>query len=102
VAREGLDRLVEMDDAILLGQLVMPAMHAAADLAVRARTARDAAATAAAVADAHSVIERYRAATTRLEAPDELATREIGWRQAICAAGPARAARRGHAAPREG
>ena len=92
VAREGLDRLVEMDDAILLGQLVMPAMHAAADLAVRARTARDAAATAAAVADAHAVIERYRAATTRLEAPDELATREIGWRMAICAAELARAA----------
>ena len=30
IAREALDRLVDMDDAILLGQLAMPAMHAAA------------------------------------------------------------------------
>ena len=44
IAREGLDRLVDMDDAIMLGQLAIPAMHAAADLAVRARSARDAAA----------------------------------------------------------
>ena len=49
IAREALDRLVDLDDAILLGQLAMPAMHAAADIAVRARTGRDPAAAKAAV-----------------------------------------------------
>ena len=92
IAREGLDRLVDMDDAILLGQLVMPAMHAAADVAVRARTARDPAAAESAVGEARAVIDRYRAATERLPDQDELATRELGWRMAICAAEMARAA----------
>ena len=92
VAREGLDRLVDMDDAILLGQLVMPAMHAAADVAVRARTSRDPAAAEAAVGQAREVIERYRAAMERLPDQDELAIRELGWRMAICAAEMARAA----------
>jgi DNA-binding CsgD family transcriptional regulator len=92
IAREGLDRLVDMDDAILLGQLVMPAMHAAADIAVRARTARDPTGAEAAVADAREVLDRYRAATTRLQDQDELATRELGWRMAICTAELARAA----------
>ena len=41
VALDGFDRLVEMDDAVLFGQLAMPAAQAAADLAVRARAARD-------------------------------------------------------------
>ena len=36
IARDGLDRLVDMDDAIILGQLAIPAARAAADLAVRA------------------------------------------------------------------
>ncbi len=81
-----------MDDAILLGQLAMPAMHAAADIAVRARTARDPAAAEAAVDDARAVIDRYRAATERLPEQDELAIREIGWRMAICEAELARAA----------
>ena len=54
---KGLDRLLDMDDAILLGQLVMPAMHAAADIAVRARTSRDPAAAKAAVDDARAVVD---------------------------------------------
>ena len=86
-----MDRLVDLDDAILVGQLVMPAMHAAADVAVRARTGRDPAAAEAAVGDARAVIDRYRAATTRLPEQDELAIRELGWRMAICEAELARA-----------
>jgi DNA-binding CsgD family transcriptional regulator len=92
LARDGLDRLVDMDDAILVGQLVMPAMHAAADIAVRARTARDPAAADGAVVDARAVVDRYRAATTSLPVQDELATHELGWRMAICTAELARAA----------
>lgn len=92
IARSGLDRLAEMDDAILLGQLVMPAMHAAADIAVRARTGRDQAAAAEAVRDAQALVDGYRAATTRLQEQDELATHELAWRMAICTAELARAA----------
>jgi DNA-binding CsgD family transcriptional regulator len=92
IARDGLDRLVDVDDAILLGQLVMPAMHAAADVAVRARTARDPAATEAATSEARAMVDRYRVAMERLPDQDELATRELGWRMAICAAEMARAA----------
>jgi hypothetical protein len=40
VAMEGFDRLSEMDTAIIVGQLAIPAVHAAADLAVRARASR--------------------------------------------------------------
>ena len=92
VARDGFDRLVDVDDAIILGQLAIPAAHAAADLAVRARAARDEAAAKDAAAAARSVIERYRASTERLTEPDELATQEIGWRMALCEAELARAA----------
>ena len=74
IARDGFDRLVEVDDAVILGQLAIPAVHAAADLAVRARAGRDDAAAAddAAVA-ARTVIDRYRASTERLTEPDSLA-----------------------------
>lgn len=92
VAREGFDRLVEMDDAILLGQLAIPAVHAAADLAVRARAARDGAAADDALGAAREVVERYRASTARLTEQDALAAHEIGWRMALCAAEVARAA----------
>ena len=91
VAREGIDRLVESGFAVLLGQFVISAAHAAADLAVRARAARDLAGAEAAVGAARNVIERYRASTARLTMPDALATREIGWRMALCAAELARA-----------
>jgi DNA-binding CsgD family transcriptional regulator len=90
-ARDGFDRLVEVDDAIIVGNLTMPATQAAADLAVRARAARDDAAAAEAVAAVEEVIERYRASTTRLTSRDELADHEIGWRMALCAAELARA-----------
>lgn len=98
IAREVLDRLLDMDDAILLGQLVMPAMHAAADIAVRARAARDPAAAKAAVDDARAVVDGYRAAMDRLPERDELAVRELGWRLAICTAELARAAGEDHPA----
>jgi DNA-binding CsgD family transcriptional regulator len=91
IAREGFDRLVEVDDAVILGQLAIPAMRAAADLAERARAARDPAGVENAVGAARDVIERYRASTTRLADPDALATHEIGWRMAICEAELARA-----------
>ncbi len=91
IAREGFDRLVDMDDAIILGQLAIPAARAAADLAVRARAGRDVPAAEAAVATARYVIDRYRAATARLTQPDELAARELGWRMALCEAELARA-----------
>jgi DNA-binding CsgD family transcriptional regulator/tetratricopeptide (TPR) repeat protein len=91
VARDGFDRLVEMDDAIILGQLAMPAVHAAADLAVRLRAARDQAGADDAVRAARDVIDRYRASTARLTEQDALAVHEIGWRMALCAAELARA-----------
>ena len=69
IAREGFDRLSEMDDAIIVGQLAIPAAHAAADLAVRARAGRDKAAAERAVAEAVDVIEGYRAATRAPEHP---------------------------------
>ncbi len=69
IAREGFDRLSEMDDAIIVGQLAIPAVHAAADLAVRARAGRDKAAAERAVAEAVDVIEGYRAATRAPEHP---------------------------------
>ncbi len=91
IAREGFDRLVEMDDAIILGQLAIPAVHAAADLAVRARAARDPAGTEEALGATRDVIDRYRASTARLPEQDALAAHEIGWRMALCAAELARA-----------
>jgi DNA-binding CsgD family transcriptional regulator/tetratricopeptide (TPR) repeat protein len=92
IARDGLDRLVDMDDAMILGQLAIPAVRAAADLAVRARAARNAAGTEVAVAAARDVLERYRAATARLTLQDDLAASEIGWRMALLAAESSRAA----------
>jgi DNA-binding CsgD family transcriptional regulator/tetratricopeptide (TPR) repeat protein len=91
LARDGFDRLLGVDDAVIIGQLAMPAAHAAADLAVRARAARDDAAIKDAVDAVEDVIERYRTSTTRLTARDELADHEIGWRMALCAAELARA-----------
>ena len=90
-AREGFDRLVDHDDAIIVGQLAMPAASAAADLGARARAARDVDGIATAVAAVEDIIERYRASTSRLAKPDALATHEIGWRAAVCAAELARA-----------
>jgi DNA-binding CsgD family transcriptional regulator len=92
IAREGFDRLIERDDAVILGQLAIPAMHAAAELALRARAGRDDAGAEEAVAAARDVVARYEAATARLTEPDELAADEIGWRMALCAAELARAA----------
>ena len=92
MAREGFDRLVDMDDAIILGQLAIPAVRAAADLAVRARAGRDKAAAQAAEAAGRDVIDLYRAAAARLAQPDGLAEKELGWRMALCEAELARAA----------
>jgi DNA-binding CsgD family transcriptional regulator/tetratricopeptide (TPR) repeat protein len=91
IARDGFERLVEMDDAVLVGQLAMPAMHAAADIAVRARAGRDPEAAKDATGAARDIIERYRAAIDRVSEPDSLATHEIGWRMALCTAELARA-----------
>ena len=89
---DGFDRLVDVDDAIILGLLAIPAAHAAADLAVRARAARDEPAAKEAAAAARTVIDRYRTSTERLSEPDELATQQIGWRMDLCEAEYARAA----------
>ncbi len=92
MAREGFARLAAMDAAVILGQLAIPAARAAADLAVKARAARDAAGAAAAIEAGADLIGRYRAASARLAEPDDLATHEIGWRMALCAAELGRAA----------
>jgi DNA-binding CsgD family transcriptional regulator/tetratricopeptide (TPR) repeat protein len=92
IAGNGFARLVGMDDAIILGQLAIPAMHAAADLAERARAARRLAAVEEAVGAARDIVERYRAAADRIAEPDELASHEIGWRMELCEAELARAA----------
>ena len=89
-AREGFDRVADMDDAVILGQLAIPAMHAAADLALRAWASRDHVRADEAIAAARHVLARYEASTARLTEPDELASREIGWRMAICGAELAR------------
>ncbi len=86
IAREGFDRLAQMDDAVILGQLAIPAVQAAADVAVKARTGRHAEAAAAAVEAARDVVDRYRASTARMSEPDALAEHEIGWRMALCTA----------------
>ncbi len=91
-AREGFDRLVEMDTAIYLGQLAIPAARAAADVAAKARASRDPAGVEAAVEAARDVLDGYRASTARLPEPDDLARHEIGWRVALCEAELARAA----------
>ena len=91
IAREGFDRLVEIDDAVILGQLAIPAAHASADLAVRARASRDEAGAEVAVDAVRDVIARYRASTSRMTEPDALATHEIEWRMALCGAELARA-----------
>jgi DNA-binding CsgD family transcriptional regulator/tetratricopeptide (TPR) repeat protein len=91
IAGDGFERLVEMDDAIILGQLAIPAVHAAADLAVRARASRDAAGAAVAVQAGRDLLDRYRAATVRLTDLDILAAHEIGWRMQLCEAELARA-----------
>jgi DNA-binding CsgD family transcriptional regulator len=80
-----------MDDAVILGQLAIPAARAAADIAVAARAGRDEARAAAATDGARDVIERYRASTERLTEPDALASHEIAWRMELCAAELARA-----------
>jgi DNA-binding CsgD family transcriptional regulator/tetratricopeptide (TPR) repeat protein len=91
IARDGFDRLADIDDAVILGQLALPAVHAGADLAVRARAGRDRAAAEAAVTATRDIIDRYRASTARLTEPDALAEHEIGWRLALCSAELARA-----------
>ncbi|MEA2620399.1 MAG: hypothetical protein QOC97_1172, partial [Chloroflexota bacterium] len=91
-ALEGLDRVVGMDDALIVGQLVLPAVQAAADQAVRERAGRHGDAASAAVAAARKVIDRYREAVARLTNQDDIAKREIGWRMALCDAELARAA----------
>ncbi len=86
VARQAFDRLVDLDDAVILGQLAIPATHAAADLADMARAARNPSGVTEAVGVAREMIDSYRSSTARLEHPDALATHEIGWRMAICEA----------------
>jgi DNA-binding CsgD family transcriptional regulator/tetratricopeptide (TPR) repeat protein len=91
IAREGFDRLSEMDDAVILGQLAIVGVRAAADLAVRTRTARDPAEAAAAVQAGRDILDRYRASTARLTDLDDLAAHEIAWRLQLCEAELARA-----------
>src|SRR5262249_10916502 len=91
IGLEGFDNLVETDSANIIGQLVMAAAYAGAELAVRARAARDSAGTTSAIAAVEDVIERYRATTSALAEPDKLAAHEIEWRTAVCAAELARA-----------
>jgi DNA-binding CsgD family transcriptional regulator len=91
IAKEGFVRLAETDDAIIVGQLAMPAAQAAADLAARARAARASVGVDEAVQAVTEVIERYRVSTAKLAEPDALAEHEIGWRMALCEAELARA-----------
>jgi DNA-binding CsgD family transcriptional regulator len=92
VARDVFDRFVETDVGVLPDRVAIPAIHAAADLAVRARASRDPTAADAAVNAAREVIDRYRASNARLTEPDALALHEIGWRMALLEAELARAA----------
>ena len=80
IAQDGFERLAEMDDAVILGQLAIPAVRAAADIAVAARAGRDQASADAAVEGARDVIERYLRSTERLTEPDTLAQHELAWR----------------------
>ena len=91
IGMEGFEHLAETDSAAIIGPLVMAAAHAAAELAVRSRAARDSAGTTAAIASVEDIIERYRTSVSRLEEPDDLANRQISWRMDVCAAELARA-----------
>src|SRR3954454_1827102 len=91
IANDGFERVAEMDDGVILGQLAIPAIRAAADIAVAARSARDQARAVTAVGAAQDIIERYRASTERLVSPDALATQEIAWRMDLCNAELSRA-----------
>jgi DNA-binding CsgD family transcriptional regulator len=90
-ARTGFERLEDTDDAIVVGQLALPAVRAAADLAVTARAGRDGRGADAAVAAAREMFEHYRGSTARLTERDALADHELGWRMALCEAELARA-----------
>ena len=90
IAREGFERLGEIDDAVILGQLAIPAVHAAADLA--ARRARRATWRASKTPSAPRAMSSTAPLGDRAaDRSRRTRTREIGWRMAICDAELARA-----------
>jgi len=86
IARDGFEAAVQWDDAALPSHLAIPAMHAAADLAVRERAARNEAGAGAAARAARDMIERFRASSSGRAEPDALYVHEIEWKMALCQA----------------
>jgi len=78
-------------DPRVVGPLAMYGLRAAADVAVRGRAARDAAAVDAALASARRMLDHFDTAIANIDEPDEMATREIGWVRALLHAELARA-----------
>ena len=92
LAASAFERLTDRDDALLLGQLAIVGIRAAAEVAVIALAGRRTDAAREALDAADSVLGQYRASIGRLVAAGPLATREIAWRLALCEAERARAA----------
>ena len=91
IAQDVFDKFIETGLKVLPAHLAIPAIHAAADLAVRARAARDPNGVRTAATAARDVIERFRAWESRMAEPDALAARQIAWKMALLEAELARA-----------
>jgi DNA-binding CsgD family transcriptional regulator len=91
IAQDVFDKFIETGLKVLPAQLAIPAIHAAADLAVQARAARDPSGAHTAATAARDIVERYRAWESRMAEPDALASRQIAWKTALLEAELARA-----------
>src|SRR5262249_50949234 len=87
----GYARIAGGVDPRVVGPLAMYGLRAAADVAVRGRAARDAAAVDTAVASARGMLDHYDTAIANIDEPDEMATGEIAWVRALLHAELARA-----------
>ena len=91
IAQDVFDEFVSMGLRVLPIYLAIPAIHAAADIAVRARVAGDRSGALTAAAAARDVLDRHRAWTARVVEPDALASAQIAWRIGLLEAEAARA-----------
>lgn len=96
--QRGFARIGSGVDPRILGPLAMFGVRAAADEAVRARAGRDAVRAGAAIATAEAFGDRYAAAIASIDEPDEHASRELAWVDALLEAELARATGRDDAA----
>jgi len=89
--RHGFERIGSGVDPRILGPIALFGLRAAADAAVTARARRDATAAKTAVATAEEFLGRYTAAIATIEEPDQRASGELAWVDALLHAELARA-----------